>query len=184
MWIPTDAAAARRCDNPAVLKARLIVVVALSGALAVAACGGGGSSGPTKAQFDSKANAICKTAAAQTTPLEKAVAAGVPALATGATSSLVTLTADLAKIHTDASAALAKLRTLKRPSGASKQIEKFLTPLSSIIDSIGKGATALGQRNTAAALSALEGAQSLPQEIATAAGGYGLPQCGAIFSSL
>ena len=149
-------------------------------------CGGrgGGSSGPTKAQFDSKANAICKNAAAQTAPLEKAVATGVPALATGATSALGTLTTDLGKIHTDASAALAKLRALKQPSGASKQIGKFLTPLSSIIDSIGKGATALGQRNAAAAISALEGAQALPRQIATAAGDYGLTQCGAIFSSL
>ena len=161
-----------------------MVVVVLGGALALAACGGGGSSGATKAQYDSKANAICKTAAAQTAPLKKAVAAGVPALATGATSSLVTLTADLAKIHTDASSALTKLRALKEPSRASKQIGKFLTPLSSIIASIGKGATALGQRNTAAALSALEGAQALPQEIASAAGDYGLSQCGAIFSSL
>ena len=157
-------------------------MVALCGAFVVAACGG--SSGPSKSEYQSKANAICKNAAAQTAPLEKAVASGVPALATGATSSLGTLTTDLAKIHTDASAALTKLRALKQPSGASKQIGKFLTPLSSIIDSIGKGATALGQHNAAAAISALEGAQALPQQIATAAGGYGLAQCGAIFSSL
>ena len=158
----------------------MVVLVSLT----LAACGGGGSGGPTKARFVSKANAICKTAAVQTASLEKVVAARVPALVTGNTSSVGTLTTDLAKIHMYAAAALAKLRALKQPSGASKQIEKFLTPLSSIVHSISKGAIALDNRNTAAAISALEGAQALPQEIATAAGDYGLAQCGAIFSSL
>lgn len=163
-------------------EAKLAVLVLLA-ALALAACGGG-SSGPTKSQFDSKANAICKTVAVQTASLEKTVAARVPALAAGNTSSLGTLATDLAKLHTDAAAAQAKLQALKQPSGTRKQIEKFLTPLSSLVDFIRKGAAALDKRNAAAAISALEGAQALPQKITTAAGSSGLTQCEAIFSSL
>jgi hypothetical protein len=163
--------------------AKLIAAAGLVGGLLVLA-GCGGSSGPSKAQFVAKADAICKTTQAQITPLVNQIAAAGAQLLTGSASATRQVATVVQHLHTVAAASLAKLRALAQPSADHKAIQKFLTPLASIVDSMSKAASALSEGQGPQALALLQTAQPLAQQVTGAAKDYGLVQCQSILSAL
>ncbi len=160
----------------------LIAATALSSVLALAACGG--SSGPSKSQFVAKSDAICKATQAQTTPLIHQITAGGAALITGGASAARQIAPTVQRLHTVAASGLTKLKALAQPSGDHAAIQKFLTPLASVIDAIGKAATALSQGQGPQALALLQQAQPLAGAVTSAAQAYGLPRCESVISAL
>lgn len=168
-----------------VRRAKPITAVAVSGLLALAGCGG--SSGPSKAQYVAKADAICTTAHTQTAPLIQQVAAAGASLASGgagAASGARRLASVVQRLHDVAAAGLAQLRALRQPSGDHAAIERFLTPLASVVDAIGQAATALGSGQAPQALALLQQVAPVAQQVASAAQAYGLTQCGSVVSAL
>ena len=169
---------------------KLLLIAMLSGTVALAACGGGGgstsstSSAPTKAQYVAQTAAICKATEKQLTPLVQQVAGGAAALLTGGTGAAAKIAGTVDQLHTIAASGLAKLRALKQPVGDHARIAKFLTPLSTIVDSIGSAASGLKKGQGAQALAQLQADQPVAQQVTSAAKAYGLKQCETIFSAL
>ena len=162
--------------------ANVIAVAALAGALALAGCGG--SSGPAKSQFVTKADAICQATQRQATPLIHQITAGGAALVTGGARASRQIAPAVQRLHTVAASGLARLKALAQPSGAKTAIQKFLTPLAKVVDAIDKAAAALSQGQGPQALGLLQQAQPLVQQVTGAATAYGLPQCESILSAL
>ena len=163
----------------------LVAVVLLSSALAVAACGGSSKpSGPTKAQFAAKADAVCATTRAQINPLITKLVSGVEQLLGGGSSTAAKLVPSVKQLHDYAAAGLAKLRALAQPPGDHAKIAKFLTPLTTIVSSIGGAATALASGNGSPALLQLEQDAKLATQVTSAAQHYGLGKCATLFSGL
>ena len=162
--------------------ANVIAVVTLASVLALAGCGG--SSAPAKSQFVTKADAICKTTRTQITPLIHQITAGGAALVTGGATAAHQIAPAVQRLHTVAAGGLTKLKALSQPSGSHTAIQKFLTPLATVVDAIGKAAVALSQGQGPQALALLQQAQPLAQQVTSAATAYGLPQCESIVSAL
>jgi len=162
--------------------ANVAAVAALASVLALAGCGG--SSGPAKSQFVTKADAICQATQTQATPLIHQITAGGVALATGGASAARQIAPAVHRLHTVAAGGLARLKALAQPSGAKAAIQKFLTPLAKVVDTIDKAAAALSQGQGPQALGLLQQAQPLAQQVTSAATAYGLPRCGSILSAL
>jgi hypothetical protein len=144
----------------------------------------GGNSGPTKAQYTAKADAICKTATSQAAPLIKQITPLAASLATGATASAQKLASLLGQLHTDTAGDLARLRALAQPSSDHAAINRFLKPLTSVVDAIATAASTLRGSNPAQALGGLEQLQPTAGQVTSAAHAYGLTQCGQLFSAL
>jgi len=144
----------------------------------------GGSSGLTKAQYTAKADALCKSATSQTTPLIKQVVPLAASLATGATASAQKLASLLGQLHTVTAAGLARLRALAQPSSDHAAINRFLKPLTSVVDAIATAVSMLRGSNPAQALGELEQLQPTAGQVTSAAHAYGLAQCGQLFSAL
>jgi hypothetical protein len=167
------------------LAASLAIVFAAL--LALAACGGSGPSSssttskpkaPTKAQYVRQVDAICRTVETQTAPLVKQVVPLAEALVIGGTPNAATKLASLVStLHTDAAADLAHLRALTEPSGAHAAVERFLSPLSTIVASVGQAVTTLRGKTPANAVGLLSQLSSTAQQVKTAARAYGLVQC-------
>jgi hypothetical protein len=168
------------------VRLRLIAVVMLSRTLALAACGGGSKapSGPSKASFVAKADAICRSSEVQIARYAKVVAAAAPKVLSGDTGVISGITKTLRLLHTDAAAGLTKLRALSQPVGDHAKIAKFTTPLAAIVDSIGTAATGLAHGEGVGALAALQADQTAAQEVTSAAKSYGLRACETLFSVL
>jgi len=172
------------------MRVKLLVIATLSGTLALAACGGGGgsasstSSGPTKAQYVARTATICKATEARLTPLVHRVAAAATQLLSGVAGAAAKAAGIVAQLHTIAASGLAQLRALTQPAGDHARIAKFLTPLSTIVDSIATAASGLKQGQGAQALAQLQADQSLAAQVTSAAKSYGLSQCETIFSAL
>ena len=90
----------------------------------------------------------------------------------------------VAELHAIAAAGLAKLRALPQPAGDHARIAKFLTPLSTIVDSIAGAASGLKHGQGAQALATLAADQTIAKQVTRAARSYGLRQCETIFSAL
>jgi hypothetical protein len=172
------------------MRAKLLVVAVLGGALALAACGGGSAnsattaSGPTKAQYVASTTGICKSAQAQLTPLIGKLTAAVPQILTGGESAAAKIVPAVQKLYAVASSGLGKLRALPKPAGDDAAIAKFLTPLAAIVDSIGTVASGLKKGQGAQALAQLQADETLARQVTSAAKRYGLRQCQTIFSAL
>ncbi|MFI4985493.1 MAG: hypothetical protein ACHP93_04140 [Solirubrobacterales bacterium] len=162
--------------------ARPITAGAVGGLLVLAGCGG--SSGPSKAQYVAKADAICTTAHTQTAPLIQQVTAAGASLASGGAPSARRLATVVRRLHDVAASGLARLRALRQPSGDHAAIERFLAPLASVVDAIGQAATALGSGQAPQALGLLQQVQPVAQQVTSAAQTYGLQQCGSVLSAL
>jgi hypothetical protein len=165
-----------------VRRANLVTAVAISCLLALAGCGGGG--GLSKSQYIAKADPICRAAQTQTAPLIQQVTAAGAALATGGTDSAHRLATAVQRLHDVAAGGLAQLRALRQPSSDHAAIERFLTPLASLVDAIGQAATALGSGQAPQALALLQRVQPIAQQVTSAAETYGLRQCGSVVSPL
>jgi len=161
---------------------RVLAALAVLASVALAACGG--SSGPTKQQYTARANGICKTAGTQIKPLVSHITTLAASLLTGGTASAHKLAAAVSQLHEIAAADLAKLRKLRQPGGDHAAIEKFLTPLSTVVKAIGSAATTLTGSQPLAALALLQQVQPTAAQVTTAAQSYGLTRCEQILGSL
>ena len=159
-------------------RANLIAAIVVGGALALAGCGGSGSSGGvSKSQYVAKADAICTTTAAKTAPLINHIATAGVSLLGGSASTARQVAGVVGQLRTVAAKALAQLRALAQPTGDHAAIQKFLTPLSSVVGTIGTAGTALSNGQAVQALTALQGLQTVAQQLASAAKAYGLHAC-------
>ena len=163
---------------------------ALCGAavLVLAGCGSSNSSsssnGPTKAQFVSKADAICKAAGEKTAPLVSKLLAGGAGLASGSATAARELAPIVAKLHEYAAASLAQLQALKRPKGEASAIQTFLSPLSNVVGAAGQAASSLGSGQGSAALGLLAQVQTEAQQATKAASAYGVAPCGSVLAAI
>jgi hypothetical protein len=173
------------------MRAKLLVMVVLGGAVALAACGGSGntnssssSSGTTKAQYVAATARICKSTQKRLTPLVGTLAGAAAAILTGGSGAAVKAVPSVEQLHSIAASGLSRLRALPQPAGDRAAIAKFLTPLSSIVDSIATVASGLKHGQGAQALAQLQSDRTLAAQVTRAAKKYGLRQCETIFSSL
>ena len=172
------------------MRIKLLIVAVLSGALALAACGGGGASatstnsGPTKARYLTQAAAICKVTEKQLTPLVSQVAGAAAQVFAGSPGAAAKVVPAVEQLHTVAAAGLAQLSGLAKPAGDRARIAKFLTPLSSIVQSIATALSGIKKGQGTQALAQLQADQTLAQQVTSAAKSYGLRQCQTIFSAL
>ena len=172
------------------MRTKLLIAAVLSGTLALSACGGGGStasttsSGPTKAQYLAQTAAICKATEKRLTPLVRQVAGAAGQVFAGSPGAAAKVVPAAEQLHTVAAAGLAKLRALHQPAADHARIAKFLTPLSSIVESIATAVSGIKKGQGTLALAQLQADQSLAQQVTSAAKSYGLRQCETIFSAL
>lgn len=144
----------------------------------------GGRGGPSKATYLGRADAICKTARSQTDPLIKQIAVTAASLASGAQGSAQKLAALAEKLHAEAAADLARLRALAQPSGDHAAIERFLTPLHTVVAAIGMAASVLRGGQPLQALGLLQAVQPAAQQLTSAARAYGLADCSRLLAAL
>jgi hypothetical protein len=172
-----------RCVRVSRRPASIFASLAISGLLALSACGGGGG-GPDKSAYIGKANAICQRASTQTGPLIKQVTSLAGSLTSGGSSTARQLAATLSGLHTAAAGYLAQLQRLKQPSGDRAAIKRFLTPLAQVVDAIGKAAAAVASGQLPAALGLLQQAAPVAQDATAAARAYGMRQCETVLGAL
>ena len=161
-----------------------IVAVAL---LALAACGGGGAStttttsgpkAPTKAVYVREVDAICLTVKAQTGALIKRLLPLAESLEiSGAAAAARQLASLVGTLHTDTAGDLAKLRALTEPAGAHAAIERFVSPLTTIVNAVGQAETTLRSKTPTNAIGLLAQLSSTAQQVKSAARAYGLVTC-------
>jgi phosphoribosylpyrophosphate synthetase len=155
-------------------RARIAAVAAVACLVALAGCGGGKSSGPTKAEFVEQADAICAATKARAAPLVQRVAS----VAAGAGPTVGReLAPTVRQLHAIAADYVAKLRALKQPSADSNAIGAFIAPSASAADAIGQAASLLQSGDTLRAVGMLEQLQTAAQQANDAALAYGLDTC-------
>ena len=102
----------------------------------------------------------------------------------GGASSARRLAKVVQRLHAVAADGLAKLQALRQPSGDHAAIERFLTPLATVVDAIGQAAAALRSGQAPEALALLQRAQPVSQQVTGAAQAHGLRQCESVVSAL
>jgi len=162
----------------------VIALAAIAGGVVLGVTLSTGSSGPTKAQYVGRADAICAAAKAQTTSEIKQIAASAASLASGSQASAQKLATLLQQLHTATAADLARLRALAQPSGDHAAIERFLKPLGSVVHALSEAASALRGSQPLQALGLLEQLQPTAQQLTSAARAYGLGACSQLLSAL
>lgn len=172
------------------MRLRLLATAMLSSALVLAACGGGGSSststskasGPTRAQYIASTASVCKETEQKIAPMVKRLGSAPEELLLGGSAAKI---ADIVEqLYSIAATGLARLRALPQPTGDHARIAKFLTPLSTIVDSIASAASGLKKGEGPQALATLAADQAVAKQVTRAARSYGLHQCESIFSAL
>jgi hypothetical protein len=162
--------------------ARVPALAALAAAALLAAgCGGGA---PTKAQYAASADAVCRAAGAQTVPLARQLTTAAGSLSSGNQAAAREAAGALQQLHTVTSAALAKLRALQRPAAGHAAIERFLSSLATVTAALGRAAAAASAGRLQQALAQLQTAAPAAQQMAVAAGTYGMTQCTTLFAGL
>ena len=151
-------------------------------ALAVAACGGSTKSGPTKAEYVAKLDAICKTAAEKTAPLLKQLEADAPAILSGNASRGREVAPVVQHLHEYGVSILSQLRALKQPKGEKAAIERFLSPLTNVVSAAGAAATSLSSGQVTGTLGLLEQVETQAGQAGSAATAYGAGPCGSVVS--
>lgn len=152
--------------------------------LVVTGCGSSSNSGPTKAQYVAKVDAICKSAGSKTAPLVSKVVAGGASLASGSARAAHELAPVLQQLHATGAASIAQLRALKQPIGESSKIEGFLSPLTNVVAAVGQAASSLSAGQPSGALGLLAQVESDAQQTMSAAQAYGVAACGSVLSAL
>jgi hypothetical protein len=169
--------------RPRLLAASALV---LAVALALAACGGGGGTttttsaakAPSKAVYVHEVDAICLTVKAQTGPLIKQVLPLAESLEiSGSAAAATKLASIVGTLHSETAADLAKLRLLAQPAGAHAAIERFVSPLSTIVAAVGQAGTTLRSKTPSNAIGLLAQLSSTAQQVKSAARAYGLVTC-------
>jgi hypothetical protein len=154
-------------------------------AAALAGCGGGSAAhGPTRAGYIAKADAICRSAHAQTNQLISKIKALAPALLIGGTAAAPSAPGLVAQLHTVAAADLARLRALAQPSADRAAIAKFLDPLASIVSAMGKALADLRAGHAVDAAARFSNAIPTAQAVRSAAVAYGFKDCPSLLAAL
>lgn len=157
-------------------------MLAIAAVLTLSACGG--SSGSSKSAYVGKADAICRAARTQTTPLISEVTSEAGSVISGSSSARARLTGTLQRLHTLVAGSLAQLQRLRQPSGDRAAIGAFLSPLGQVVHLIGQAANAVGSGQMAAALALFQQGSPVAQRAATAAQSYGMQQCGSVLAGV
>lgn len=155
----------------------VVVVVAL-----LAGCGSSGS--PGRARYVSRAETICRAASAQTAPLINGITTAAASAASGSRAAASRLADDLRRLDEVAAAHLAQLQRLEQPSGDRTAIRRFLTPLATVVEAIGKAADTVGRGQLPEAIALLQRTAPTAQEATAAAKAYGLRQCAKVLPAL
>lgn len=165
------------------MPARSSTILALLAAAALVLAGCGVSS-PTKAQYTARADAICRSASAQTAPLIAQLASAAASLSSGGQSAAKEMLSALQQLHAVASNSLEELRALKQPSAGHAAIERFLTPFASVVGALAQAADDAAAGEVQQALTQLEQAAPAATQTASAAGAYGLSECQTVLAPL
>jgi len=155
----------------------IVLVIVLSG-------GSGHGSGPTKAQYLAKADAICQTTASRMNPLIASAKSGAVGLLTGSSGAAAQLAPIFKKLQSATASGLAQLQALKQPSGDHAAIEAFLTPLAAVVTAVGDATADLRAGNSAKAVQLFEQTLSIAPQVTSAAQAYGYMQCSQLVSAL
>jgi hypothetical protein len=154
-------------------------------AAVLAGCGGGSAShGPTRAAYIAEADAICRSAQAQTNHLISKIKALAPTLLIGGTAAAPTAAGLVAALHSVAATDLARLRALAQPSGDHATIAKFLDPLASIVSAMGKALADLRAAHAVDAAALFSDAIPTAQTVRSAASSYGFKDCPRLLAAL
>jgi len=156
-------------------------------AFALGGCGSGHStttSGPTRAQYVARANAICEAVRAKTTPLISELQSSVAGILTGEKTAETRDATVVAQLHTYASQSLAQLEALPQPAADHAAIERFLTPLEAVVTAIGHAHTSLVTGQAAQAVATVTQIQPTAQAVTSAAHAYGLTECASVLGAL
>jgi hypothetical protein len=145
---------------------------------------GCGSSGPTKAEYTAKANAICRGASTQTVPLVGRLTSAAGSLSATDPATTRELAGTLERLHTVAATTLAQLQALARPAGDRAAIERFSSSLAVVAETLGKTATAAGAGQLRETLAQLEATAPAAGQMASASKAYGLNECATLFGPL
>src|SRR5208283_948947 len=129
-----------------------IVCCALACALLLAACGGSSSSGPTKAEYIAKVDAICKTTSEKTAPLIKQLEGAATGIVAGNPARAREAAPVVERLEQYGSSALAQVRALPQPHGEKAAIERFLSPLTNVVSAAGQAASSLHSGQAGGAL--------------------------------
>lgn len=150
-----------------------VAIALLASAFVLSACGGGG--GPSKAEYITRADRICRAARLRAAPLVKQVtAAGIPS-SPSASRKLAGVTD---RLHSLQARYLAQLHALDEPGGDNDSINAFLTPAGRVVDGIGTASGALARGDVTTTMSLLTQAQSAAREARNGADAYGFKDCG------
>ncbi len=166
-----------------VVRRRCLTLLIVGGALALSACGGG-SKPPVDAAYRAQANAICRTARAQTGSLVNQLESLAPALVTGGANVSTQLSKLLRQLQTATGAYLAQLEKLPQPASDRAAIERFLTPLAAVVGAIGQAARDAASGRLPQVLDVLQRSTPTAQDAENAARADGLQQCVAVLPSL
>jgi len=170
--------------SPKLVVAAVVAVAVVVGVvLAVTLSSGGGKpSGPTKAQYLARADAICKTTAAKINPLIGRAKADAPALLTGGSGAQ--LVPIFRRLEAAAAGGLAQLRALPEPSGDHAAIQAFLVPLGGVVTALGDAAGDLGSGNTGKAIQLFTQTLQIAPQVTSAAQAYGYTACSQLVAAL
>ncbi len=157
-------------------------LAALAGGMALLA--GCGSSGPTEAQYTARANAICRNAGAQTTPLVGQLTTAAGSLSAANPTAAHELASTLERLHKVTATTLTKLRALAQPSGDHAAIERFVNSFATVTETLGKSATAAAAGQLQETLAQLEATAADAGQMASAAKAHGLNECAILFGPL
>jgi hypothetical protein len=160
---------------------RTLVSLAVGSLVLLAGCA---SSTPTRAQYVASADAICQSAAAQTTPAVGQVTSAAGALSSTGQSAARQLAIALQSLHTITSSSLAKLRALAQPASSRATIQRFLSRYESLSAALGRAATAASNGKPQQALSQLQEALSVSSQMDSAARAAGMSRCASLLPAL
>jgi hypothetical protein len=163
------------------LRVPAFAAAAVAGALLAAGCA---SSAPTRAQYVASANAICRAASAQTGPLVRRLTAAAGSLSAGNQAAAREAAGTLQQLHAVTSATLAKLRALQQPAAGHAAIERVSSSLASVTAALDRAAAGAATGQLQQALAELQAAAPAAQQMALAAGAYGMTRCATLFAGL
>jgi hypothetical protein len=142
---------------------------------------GGGTKGPSKADYIARADRICLTTKTQITPLVRQLASAASGSVSAAQARR--LAGVVSRLHTMGAGYLASLQRLDQPSGDRAQIQRFLKASREVVDALGRATSELRAGNVTGALALLQAGAPTAEGANAAAQAYGFEQCVSVLPS-
>lgn len=149
-------------------------------ALVASGCGGG-TKGPSKADYIARADRICLTTKTQTAPLVRQLADAASGSVSAARARR--LAGVLGQLHTMGAGYVASLQRLDQPSGDRAEIQRFLAASREVVDALGQATSELRAGNVTGALALLQAGTPTAERANAAAQAYGFKQCVSVLPS-